>query len=83
MVTGNRLYDKYIELLIAVNDETKTRQEHDRLLAELRGWKQGVNDATGWQFNGDYYYIGKFESGEMQERPLCCGVFLDWESKAP
>lgn len=76
-----RLYDEYIKRLIDVNDETKTEQEHQRLVDEFNGWKQGVEDAAGHRFNGDYYYIEKFKSGEIPERPLCCGVFLDWAAR--
>jgi hypothetical protein len=70
------LYDEYIKRLIAVNDETKTENEHQLLKAEFRGWQQGIEDATGYRFNGDYYYI---EQGI--DRPMCCGEFLDWKSK--
>lgn len=75
-----RLYDEYIKRLVEVNDETKTECEHKLLLAEFRGWKQGVEDATGYRFNGDYYYIEKFDAGEIAERPICCGEFIDWKS---
>ena len=75
-----RLYDEYIRRLLEVNDENKTEDEHCLIEREFRGWLQGVDDALGLRFNGDYYYIDKFDSGEMAERPLCCGVFLDWKS---
>lgn len=75
------LYSKYITLLIEVNDESKTEEEHNVLRYKLIGWMQGVEDASGNRFNGDYYYIDKFEKGEMKERPLCCGQFLDWKPK--
>jgi len=76
-----RLYDEYIRRLIQVNDETKTEHEHNILKSEFYGWKAGVKDAAGYTFNGDYYYLEKIDNGEMEERPLCCGEFLDWESK--
>ena len=75
-----RLYDEYIKRLIEVNDESKTEGEHMRLKDSFNGWKDGVHDAKGHHFNGDYYYIDKFNRGEMKERPLCCGEFLDWQS---
>jgi len=75
------LYDEFFRRLIEVNDETRTEEEHRRSLIEFGGWKQGIDDALGVKFNGDYFYIDKFDSGEMQERPICCGVFLDWESQ--
>jgi len=77
-----RLYDEFIKRLKEVNDESKTEREHQRLLDELHGWRQGVEDAAGYTFNGDYYYLELFDSGALEERPLCCGVFLDWECKA-
>ena len=77
-----RLYDEFIERLTDVNDETKTQEEHYRLGVEFRGWKQGVEDALGQRFNGDFYYIELFDSGAIQERPICCGEFLDWKSRA-
>lgn len=78
MKTG--LCDEYIKRLIEVNDENKTEEEHRLIRHEFRGWIRGVEDATGVTFNGDYYYIEKFDSGEIPERPICCGVFLDWKS---
>jgi len=75
------LYEQFIEKLVAVNDETKREIEHNRLKAEFRGWKEGVNAAIGVHFNGDYYYIGLEEKGEVKARPMCCGEFLDWEAK--
>ena len=68
------LYYEYIKRLVEVNDETKTEMEHQRLKLEFNGWLQGVEDATGGLFNGDYYYIEK-----GIDRPMCCGMFLDWK----
>ena len=75
-----RLYDEYIRRLLEVNDESKTDNEHRMIESSFRGWIEGVKDAAGYRFNGDYYYIELFDSGKMQERPICCGVFLDWKS---
>lgn len=77
-----RLYDEYIRRLLEVNDESKTEEEHNLIYSNFRGWLAGVEDANGYRFNGDYYYIDLFDSGKMSERPICCGVFLDWEHKA-
>ena len=72
-----RLYDEYIRQLTEVNDETKTEEEHRILRIKLNAWKQGVEDASGYRFNGDNYYIAL-----GVDRPMCCGEFLDWVSKA-
>lgn len=77
-----RLYDEYIRRLLELNDESKTVVEHTRIVENFRGWKQGVEDAVDYRFNGDYYYIDLFDSGKMKERPICCGEFLDWNSKS-
>jgi hypothetical protein len=79
MIDDN-LYAEYIRRLLEVNDESKTEAEHRIIDANFEGWKQGIEDATGRRFNGDYYYIDLFSRG-MPERPLCCGVFLDWKPK--
>ena len=76
-----RLYDEYIKRLLEVNDESKTELEHNAINSEFTGWIQGVEDAAGHWFKGDHYYIDKFDIGELLERPLCCGRFLDWKSK--
>jgi len=70
----DRLYDEYIKHLIAVNDETKTEDEHRLLKEWFRGWLEGVENTAGYRFNGDYYYI---DLGI--DRPMCCGEFLDWK----
>jgi len=75
-----RLYDEYIRRLLEVNDESKTDDEHQMITASFRGWLEGVQDAAGHRFNGDSYYIDLFDSGKMEERPICCGQFLDWKS---
>lgn len=76
-----RLYDEFMKLLIAANDETVTEAEHRSRVEYLHGWKQGVFDAAGHRFNGDFYYIKLFDRGEMAERPICAGEFLDWKCK--
>jgi len=76
-----RLYDEFIKRLIEVNDESKTNREHEISEASFYGWKEGVKDATDFHFNGDFYYINLIDTGVMEERPMCCGKFLDWKSK--
>ena len=76
-----RLYDEYIKRLIEVNDETKSKQEHINFVHRLRGWREGVEDATRFRFNGDFYYLDLIKKGLIEERPMCCGEFLDWKEK--
>ena len=76
-----RLYDEYLKRLVEVNDEKKTEREHREIKCNFYGWLEGVEDATGHTFNGDYFYLEKFKNGELKERPTCCGQFLDWRSK--
>jgi hypothetical protein len=66
------------ELLDAVNEATSQR-ERDMALAFLRGWRQGVEDAgSGWSgVSADVHSMAKY--GE--DRPMCCGVLLDWKPK--
>ena len=82
IVMTDRLYDEYIRRLLEVNDESKTEDEHRLIVERYRGWREGVEAAAGHRFNGDYYYTELFDSGEIEERPICCGVFLDWKSNA-
>ena len=81
MITKESVYDIFIKKLVDANDETKTEREHETIMNRFYGWKQGVHDTWNHSFNGDYYYIEKFDSGEIEERPMCCGVFLDWRHK--
>jgi len=76
-----RLYDEFIKLLVEANDETKTQLEHDLLVSNLRGWEQGVEDAAGHRFNGDYYYM-EMEPETFSNRPMCAGLFLDWKEQS-
>lgn len=76
----SKQYNEFIRLLVEANDESKTETEHAIAKARLAGFKSSVELLTGENLNGDYYYIEKFESGEIAERPICCGEFLDWHS---
>ena len=71
---NTELWDEYIRLLVAANDEAKTRKQHEDAVCTLRAWTAGVCAATGKRFNGDYYYI---DLGV--DRLMCVGQFLDWK----
>lgn len=66
---------KHIELIEAVNN-AKTEPEHFAAEFKLAGWREGVRDAGAniSYLTGDEHYIAK-----GIDRPMCCGVFLDWK----
>jgi hypothetical protein len=74
-------YDKFIGLLEAANDETKTQQQHDLAVAALNGFRAAAKHFQDAPLNGDWHYIPKIENGEMEDRPMCLGEFLDWKHK--
>ena len=69
------LHEKHI-LRIELVNESKTQDEHDHALTSLRHWRQGVEDA-GLRIDlcaADFHYLN-----QGIDRPMCCGVWLDWE----
>ena len=67
---NSQTWNKFEELLKAVNDETKTHREHEIAKHRLDGFRLAFEHTL----NGDYLY-------EDVERPMCCGEFLDWGQK--
>ena len=69
------LHEKHCNILDRVNN-SKTEDEHQRNMAYLRAWRDGVKDAGREVVlvDADWYYI---EQG--YDAPMCCGVWLDWE----
>jgi len=70
--------DKHIELVEAVNN-AKTKQEHREAEIRLETFRDtlrlcGIKPSL---MEMDLYYIDK-----GIERPMCCGVWLDWEPVA-
>ena len=68
------LFDKHIELVELVNNAYSER-EHQIASDVLHGFRlalglQGINQLI----ECDMYYIDK-----GIDRPMCCGIFLDWE----
>jgi len=76
------LWHHYVKHLVRVNDEEVSEEVHYSRKQYLRGWLDAMKISGGLLFNGDYYYLPLFYEGLLEERPLCCGEFLDWESKA-
>ncbi len=68
------LTDKYISLVIKVNN-SKTKEEHLENQNHLNSWMEGVKDSNGVVrlVEADLYYLN-----QGIDRPMCCGVFLDW-----
>ena len=68
---------KHIEAVEAVNNAT-TETAHREAQVYLQGFREGMRDA-GLEpdlIGCDMYYIDK-----GIDRPMCCGVFLDWSAK--
>jgi hypothetical protein len=66
---------KHLAMVDAVND-AKTQIEHDIAQWQLAGWRKGVEDC-GREWSGieaDLHSMARFG-----DRPICCGVLLDWE----
>jgi hypothetical protein len=74
------LWREYVNLLESASDESVSREEHWIREARLHGWLDGVRDALGLFFNGDQHYLPQFESGDIKERSLCVGQFINWAS---
>jgi hypothetical protein len=68
------LHEKHMHRIELVNRST-TEQEHSTRERDLRNWQAGVEDA-GFKLDlcaADWHYL---EQGI--DRPMCCGVWLDW-----
>lgn len=66
---------KHIELLEAVNN-AKTEHEHWSASKRLEGFRMGLEDCRRKPdlMGCDLHYLD-----QGIDRPMCCGVFLDWE----
>ena len=64
----------HIARVIAVNEAT-TEAEHTRLDRELHAFRDGMRAAGGRPdlMGCDWYYLE-----QDIDRPMCCGVWLDW-----
>jgi hypothetical protein len=66
---------KHIELVEKVNN-AKSEREHCAYQHRLDAWREGVLDA-GVNLSlmaADQHYLD-----QGIDRPMCCGVFLDWK----
>ena len=69
----------HLEMVDAVNDAEDVI-ERDRAEAMLSGWREcAVHSGSGWSgIEADLHTMAKHGA----DRPMCCGVLLDWESKS-
>lgn len=68
------LHARHMELVEAVN-KSRNEREHWDASMRLRGWRDGV-EAAGRRVDlcaADMHYL---DAGV--DRPMCCGVWLDW-----
>lgn len=70
-------HEKHMQYVDAVNNST-TDWEHAIAEATLRGFRDGLEVGLGRSINLIACDMTQFERGH-EERPMCCGVFLDWE----
>lgn len=69
---------KLRELISNVNN-AKTEYDHRAADNFLRGYRQALQENGVWY---DWMDADLHHEGEDAERPMCCGVFLDWKPAA-
>lgn len=70
------LFDRHIELVESVNNSS-TEKEHLLNEARLIGFRDALEILGEKQMiDCDNYYLYKGIN-----RPMCCGIWLDWEPK--
>jgi hypothetical protein len=70
----SKLFEKHIELVKMVNSADSELQ-HSLAEERLRGYRDCLSVSGIMQgIECDLYYIDK-----GIDRPMCCGVFIDWE----
>lgn len=70
------IHDRHIELVEAVNAAVNAR-EHELAEARLHGFRIAcdlLRPGHRLRLGADQFYID-----EGIDRPMCCGVWLDWE----
>lgn len=65
----------HTNLIDAVND-ARTEYEHTRAAGVLQGWRAGV-EFCGRKW--DFIEADEHTSARFGDRPMCCGVLLDWK----
>src|SRR5574340_1226733 len=75
-----RLFDKHIELVEVVNN-AQTQEEHERAETTLRGFREALDHMEPRPMHlieCDLHYLN-----QGIDRPMCCGVWLDWVPNVP
>lgn len=70
------LHEKHMARIDAVNN-AKSRIEHIMEYGKLEAWRDGAKDA-GRTLDLCAADLEQIDRGHG-ERPMCCGVFLDWK----
>ncbi len=74
--------ERHRELIAAVNN-AKTQYDHDYAYTFLQGWRHGHMEAFGGDARYDWIDADMQHEGTPDwERPMCMGVFLDWQPEA-
>jgi len=71
------LHEQHIELIEAVNNAEEANNHLNKMLY-LNAWRDGVV-AAGHKLDFcacDWHYLS-----QGIDRPMCCGVWLDWQPK--
>ena len=65
---------------VRIVNEAKTEREHDAASSFLRGWDDCYRALAG----SDALFFQVIDCDEEfgDERPVCCGEWLDWEPEA-
>jgi hypothetical protein len=74
------LHEEHMKRVDAVNN-AQSQAEHWAAQDVLRGFRDGVK-AAGVTLDLTQCDLEQFERG-FEGRPMCCGVFLDWEPLIP
>lgn len=73
-------FEKYIELVDAVNN-SKTRDEYHQKRERLSGFLEGI-EACGRHSGFLLMYGDEVQEGRGVDRDMCGGMWLDWEPQA-
>lgn len=76
---------QHIARVGAVNS-SETEEEHRRYQLALDAWRDGVCMALGLDMSARGSFLMEADQHYIDQgidRPMCCGVWLDWEPSDP